>query len=1246
MSWVSLHNHTQYSILDSSCSVKGLVAKAVECNMKALAITDFCNMHGVIEFYKACVSSGIKPILGSEVVLAPGSRLEKKKIFGKRVGYNMVLLAKDKKGYQNLCKISSVGYVEGFYYTPRIDREFLSEHAEGLICITGSVHTLLGDCIVQENEEDIQSEISYLKNLFGVDLYFELQRHEMDDASLESGGMKNELWLHQKYKDYIEKQRSINKNLLRLSEMHDIKTLATNDVHYLEKKDWKAHEILMNIQSGEPCEIWEKDSYGSAKGKILNPKRKVIPTHELYFKSAQEMESLFSDCAQALETPSEIVEKCSLEIDFETKFYPVFTPPDFEGKEIAEEVRIRESENYLCRLCAEGIEKRYTKERLAKVQEKYPEQNPREVVENRLKMELEIITSKGMCDYLLIVHDFIFWAKEQGIPVGPGRGSGAGSIILYLIGITDIEPLRFNLFFERFINPERISYPDIDVDICMERRSDVIEYTLNKYGKDKVAQIITFGTMKAKMAIKDVGRVLSIPLSKVNALAKLVPEDLGITLSKALEMDKEFESMYQNDEDAKQIIDYALILEGSIRNTGIHAAGLIICGDPLTDHIPVCNPKESEIMATQYSMKPVEQVGMLKIDFLGLKTLTTIQKAATLVKKRENIAIDWVNLPFNDKPTFDLLNQGKTLGIFQLESAGMQDLARQLHIDKFEEIIAVGALYRPGPMEMIPSFIKRKHGKEEIEIDHPLMEDIIEETYGIMVYQEQVMQIASRLANFSLGEGDVLRRAMGKKDKEEMARQGEKFKIGALKNGIPEETSMAIFHKIEKFASYGFNKSHAAAYGYLSYVTAYFKANYPKEWLAALMSCDMDDVTKVAKHIREAQSMNIEILTPDVNESDVEFVATNAGIRFAMSAIRGVGRGVVEEIVAKREENGPYLSLNDFFKRVDNSKVGKKVTETLIDAGAFDFTGQNRISLLKHVEPLFANAMREQKEKEKGIIDIFSFLEEEEEENLIPTDESVNIEIPKQEKLRREKELLGVYLTGHPMEEFKELITKLCCVPLSEIETLSNNALIRVGCIIEDVRTRITSKSQRKFAIIVISDGVDRFELPIWPALFEEKHPILCENQLIYALLQVEKDGNDVKLQCRFIDDLTIADEKMIAECDLAYDKAKNYLRLDALKEKKRSEVKKEGEKAKMQTIKKKEVAITIDLEKIKMSDILLLKKEFTGSYGDDTLQLLFTKKAKKLGALAIDGKFAVSASDEFIERINKYPFVLGSAIV
>ena len=739
--------------------------------------------------------------------------------------------------------------------------------------------------------------------------------------------------------------------------------------------------------------------------------------------------------------------------------------------------------------------------------------------------------------------------------------------------------------------------------------------------------------MKAKMAIKDVGRVLSIPLAKVNAIAKLVPEDPNMTLDKAFELDPMLRQQYETDDEVHRCIDLARILEGSVRNTGIHAAGLIISADPIMDRIPVCVAKDTDIVVTQFSMKPVETVGMLKIDFLGLKTLTSIQLAVDAVKANHGVALDWVNLPLEDKKTFSLLNQAKTLGIFQVESAGMQELAKQLHIDCFEEIIAVGALYRPGPMEMIPSFIQRKHGKEELEIDHPLMKDILSETYGIMVYQEQVMQIASHLGGYTLGEGDVLRRAMGKKDREEMMGQRQKFRMGALKNGIDEQTSMRIFDKVEKFASYGFNKSHAAAYGYLTYVTSYLKANYPGEWMAALMTSDRDDLSKVAKVIGECRAMNLAILPPDVNESGKEFVSTEQGIRFAITAIKGIGEGVVEAIIEERKRGGWFKSLADFLKRTDTKKVGKKAAEHLIEAGCFDFTGWSRQALLVSVDPLFATSSRDQKEAERGVLSLFSLVEEK------PSDLPPEIEEKedKQKILKREKELLGFYLTGHPMDEYRTIMQRLSCVPLNHFSTLDKGAVVRCAFIIEIINVKIGQKNQRKFAILTISDGIERFELPIWSDLYEEKQHLLVENQLLYAVLVVDREDEEtIRLQCKWLGDLTQASDEMIRECDTAYDKAKIHVKMaesrQRMQEKAPAAPKKEAPKM---------LRLRLDAEIVRLSHVLELKKIFRSHSGSTAVKLEFFNQEGILGNIEIDSSWGIEHSTKLEAELKRISSVV-----
>jgi DNA polymerase III subunit alpha len=1229
LSYVPLHLHSEYSILNSTLSIDAMVSRAKEEGFTSIALTDEGNLFGAVEFFTACTKAHIKPIIGCELRLAPQSRLEKKRSSQNLPpSFSLILLAKNMKGYKNLCKLSSIGYVEGFYYTPRIDFDLLSSHAEGLICITGDISSCFSFNVINDKLQEAEDEILRLKQLFKDDLYFEVQRLKMPEDRIESEGINKEPFLRQGYNDLIDKTQKVENAILSFSAKHNITVLATNDTHYLDQDDWRAHEILKNVQSGEPCEVWEKDSQGNLKNKIPNPKREVMYSHEYSFRTSLQMSEVFKDHPEWLENTLHVAEKCQLQLDFKTKHYPVYVPPALRNTEFTELERAKAAADYLKQLCFDGIERRYNSSRQEKLRELFVGQEPLDLVHKRLDYELELIISKGMGDYLLIVWDFIHWAKSSGIPVGPGRGSGAGSIILFLIGITDIEPLRFNLFFERFINPERLSYPDIDVDICMDRRQEVIQYMIDTYGRDKVAQIITFGTMKAKMAIKDVGRVLSVPLAKVNQIAKLIPEDLNITIEKALEVDPDLKAQYEQDEETKLLIDLARKLEGSVRNTGIHAAGLIVSASPLMETIPVCMAKDADMLVTQYSMKPVESVGMLKIDFLGLKTLTSVQEAVRLVQENSGALIDWVDLPLDDKPTFDLLNQGKTMGVFQLESGGMQDLARQLHIDKFEEIIAVGALYRPGPMEMIPSFIQRKHGLEAIEIDHPYMKDILAETYGIMVYQEQVMQIASKLAGYSLGEGDVLRRAMGKKDKDEMARQREKFKAGALKNDIDETTSMRIFDKVEKFASYGFNKSHAAAYGYLSYLTAYLKANHPKEWMAALMTCDRDDLSKVTKVIHECQAMNIAVLGPCINQSTNVFKATEDGIRFALSAVKGVGETVIELIVEERSKNGLFTSILDFFSRIDVKKIGKKTIECLIDAGAFDSFQISRDILCENLEALFNKALKKKDENSKGILSLFEALEEDEFKNF--QFQQPKIPRSKLDILRKEYELLGFYLRGHPLDDYQDLIKTIEAKSIAQIQEFINPICVKLVCIIEAVTLRISQKSQKKFAIVTVSDGVDRMELPIWPEAYEASSAIIKENQLAVIVLLLEKEDEGLKNNIKFLHDLTALNDEGIKQLDQAFQKASSFIKTP------RSD-KARNFKQEEKTMKKKWM-LSFEASELSLKNILRLKEVFRAYPGQNPVNIIFFNEKKKLGEVHIDSNWGVSDDTQWVDVVKKCP--------
>ncbi|MEL7431696.1 MAG: DNA polymerase III subunit alpha [Chlamydiota bacterium] len=1211
MSWIPLHVHSQYSILDSTLSIKKLIQRAKEYSLPSVALTDHGNLFGAVDFYKACVNEGIKPIIGSECWVAPFSRKDKKRISGYAPGYPIVLLAKNEEGYRNLCKLSSIGYIEGFYYYPRIDRETLQKHSAGLICLSGATNSLVASLSIQGKDEALEKEVSWYKEVFQEDYYFEIVRHKMAQKEIENSAF--ETWVAQVLEEHVRKQEKVIEKLQTFSTRFNISLVCANDTHYLEREDAKAHEVLINVQSGEPCLIWERDSQGKPLHKIPNPKRKIYPSREYYFKSPQEMGELFSDIPSALTTSLEIAEKCNFAMDFTKKHYPVYIPPHLAQKNLSKEEREKAVGDFLYQLCEEALPKRYTKEILERVEKKYPDKKPLVCVKERLDYEFSLISSKGLCDYLLIVYDFIAWAKKKNIPVGPGRGSAAGSIIAYLIGITDIEPLSFHLFFERFINPERMSYPDIDVDICMDRRQEVIDYMIEKYGQEKVAQIITFGTMKAKMAIKDVGRVLSVPLAKVNEIAKLVPDELNITLERALAVDPDLAKLYETDEEAKSIIDMAQKIEGSIRNTSTHAAGMIVSASPITEHLPICTAKDTNMLVTQFAMKPAEQVGMLKIDFLGLKTLTSIQTAVEFVEKTTGKRIDWANLPLNDQNTFDLLTQGKTLGIFQLESSGMQDLVRNLQIDHFEEIIAVGALYRPGPMDMIPSFINRKHKKEIVEIEHPLMKEILEETYGVMVYQEQVMQIASLLAGYSLGEGDVLRRAMGKKDKKEMGLQRKKFLQGAKNKGIAEKVATEIFNKIEKFASYGFNKSHAAAYAYLSYATAYFKANYPEEWMAALMTSDKDDLSKVAKFIGEAKSMSISMLAPDINSPGEEFVPSKEGIRFAMSGIKGVGSSVVKAVIQERKE-GAFSSLYDFIQRIDKKTAGKKQIELLTLAGAFDFTGWSKDALRQSVDPIYEETYRESKEKSQGVLNFLDLLEK---DNPYLEEPSVEKTLTKLEKLQMEKELLGFYLSGHPIEEYRKALDEAGGISIKEVK---KHGIIITAFVIDKVQFKISAKSQKKFAILQVSDEQEKYEVPIWPDMVENCFELLEENRLLFALLDVEKQQDTCKIQARFLSD------------DLDFSRFQE----EKKRWKKRPESKKpEKKEPQMQ------LQITIDAKNIRFTDIVSLKELFDQHPGNAAVRIVFIDGKTSLPAIFIEKQKGIDPNGGIASYLQKFPWIL-----
>jgi DNA polymerase III subunit alpha len=1204
--WVPLHVHSQYSILDGTASCEALVLRAKEFGMEAVALTDHGNLHGAIDFYKLCGANKIRPIIGCDLAVAPGSRLEKSR--GKNG--SLVLLAKNGAGYRSLCQLSTRAHLEGFYYVPRIDLELLEQYREGLICLSGSFGCEVMQLALAENLEPLKERLQFYQGLFGDDYFVELQRHRMRDEELASDGMMEEEWLFEKYRLYVAQQEKANEVLVRLARELGIGIVATNDSHYLDRDDWKAHEVLLNVQSGEACEVWERDSLGRPKQRNPNPKRSVYASHELYFKSPEQMAELFRDLPEALSNSVEIARRCDLQLDLKARHYPVFVPPQLPAGS-SEAQRSEAAQQFLRQLCDEALPRRYSLDKLKRL----PGDNPMQAVRDRLAFELDIILSKGLGDYILLVWDFIHWAKQQQIPVGPGRGSGVGSVVLYLIGVTDIEPMGLQLFFERFINPERLSYPDIDVDICMEQRGRVIEYLVQKHGRENVAQIVTFGTMKAKMALRDVGRVLSVPLPKVNALAKLIPDDLDMTLGKALEMDPDLHRLYMEDQEVRRLIDTARKLEGSIRNSGVHAAGLIIGGSELVHHLPLCRAKDSAMPVTQYAMKPVEAIGMLKMDLLGLKTLTSIQKAFQALAQAGTV-LDWTSLPLDDRPTYQLLCQGKTLGVFQMESGGFQELSRQLQPDRFEEIVAILSLYRPGPMEMIPSFIARKHGREPIENDHPMMKDILAETYGIMVYQEQVMQIASSLAGYSLGEGDVLRRAMGKKDRDEMARQRKQFLQGAMERGLTEENAAAIFDKMEKFAAYGFNKSHSAGYAYLTYVTAYLKANHPAIWMASLLTCDSGDLTKVAKLISECHAMGISVLPPDLNESGSTFVATQQGIRFALSAIKGVGEGVVELIVAERTQQGPFKSLFDFLSRVDARQVGKKTVELLVDAGCFDFTGWSRDLLRASVEPFYEVAHRRRSDSQAGILSLFS---------LMPGGDCADPEPPSQvpqssrlQQLLRERDLLGFFLTGNPLQDYGPLLQKLGYVPLNRLEAGSVHL---TAFVVQDVEMRFAAKTQRKFALLRIGDGGESLELPIWGEMCEAQGSLLEENRLLLGVIQIQE--LDDRRNCLWLGDLATATADLAPTIQAVIDRARSP-------SKRPRRPHSQSEKAPTGPLR-----LQMELSATRLSSILALKTLLRAAPGRTPVQIDFVHAGRPVSRLSISESWGVQPTPGWLNQIR-----------
>jgi len=1036
--FVHLHLHTQYSLLDGACILENLIRKVKEYKMPACAITDHGNMFGAIEFYDLAMKNGIKPIIGSEVYIAPDSRFEKSSHGIQEASFHLILLARNEAGYKNLMKLVSIGFLEGFYYRPRIDKEVLAKHKEGLICTSACLKGEIPHLICTNQLHQARRVIDEYKNMFGKEnFYLEIQDN------------------------MIPEQETVNRELISLAREMGLGLVATNDVHYLEKDHARAHETLLCIQTQTTLD---------------DPNRMRLQTDEFYLKSNSEMARSFGSAApDALKNTIAIAEKCNLEFDFKKAHLPNYKVP--EGKT---------EKGYLRELVCEGLKARY------------PDGDKQ--VDNRVDHELKIIENLGYISYFLIAWDFVHYAKQNNIPVGPGRGSAAGSVVSYALGITSIDPLRYDLLFERFLNPERISLPDIDIDFCYERRSEVIDYVVKKYSKDNVAQIITFGTMMAKAVIRDTGRALGMAYADVDKIAKLVPNDLNITLSHALEQEPELRNLYKSDPKIAQLIETSLVLEGLTRHASTHAAGIVISEAPLVNYVPLYKIQDGQI-TTGYSMSALEKIGLLKMDLLGLRTLTVVSEAIKIIRRTKGQDVDIEKLPLDDKNTYKLLANAESIGVFQLESSGMRDLLKKLKPERFEDIIALLALFRPGPIGsgMLDDFMKRKHGEIRIRYDHPLLEPILKETYGVILFQEQAMRIASNLAGFSLAQADNLRRAMAKKTPEVMAQMREHFVNGAMKKDIDRKAASKIFDQIEYFAGYGFNKSHSAAYAMISYRTAYLKANFPVEFMTALLTSEKDNLDKITVYINESVRMGIKILPPDVNESFANFTVAGGSIRFGLLAVKNVGAGAIDSIINMRQKNGKFKSIYDFTEKVDSRLVNRKVVESLIKCGAMDSLKLYRSQLAAMIDKALEVAGGIQKDRVNGQLSFFDKFEDE--ENFKKTFQDIpNIpEWPENQLLAYEKELLGFYITNHPLARFEKVLRAYSTCRTTDLRGRGDGEELLLGGILAKVKFTTTRKTNEKMAIVTLEDLDGSVEVLIFPSVFSTAANLVKQDAIVFV---------------------------------------------------------------------------------------------------------------------------------------------------
>jgi len=1060
MSFVHLHVHSQYSLLKSTVRFETLLEAAKAQNMPAVAMTDYGNLHGSGEFLEKAKSFGVQPIFGVDITVVHGPAHEKST---KYPSFALVLLAQNKQGLQNLHHLVSLAHLEGFYYKPRIDFSMLEKFHEGLIALSGN-HFGAPAKMIQDYRIDLAEEtIVQYANLFGKENYF----LELIDTGLKV-------------------QQTINDELIKLSKKIGVGVVATNDVHYMNPQDAKAHDVMLCVGSGK---------------QIDDPGRLKFQTEEFYFRSADEMKAKFAHCPEAINNTLSIAERCKFEIKYQGYHMPRYELP-----------KGTTAEDHLADLSKKGLADRLQKMFVAEntpadkqeaIQKKYTE---------RLELELETINKVGFASYFLIVQDFINFAKNNGIPVGPGRGSAAGSIVAFATRITDVDPIPYNLLFERFLNPERISMPDIDVDFCQYRRDEVIKYVSNKYDGEgveekRVAQICTFGKMQARAAIRDVGRVLGIPYGDVDRIAKLVPTILNISLEEAFEQEPKFNELRKKDQQIDELLSIALFLEGLPRHASVHAAGVVISDEkPLVDHLPLMKGQEGEIV-TQWDMKGVEKIGLVKLDFLGLKTLTLLQRAVQLIQEAKRQDIDLLYINMKDPKVFELLSRGETQGIFQLESSGMRDIVTKLKPSSFEDIVALVALYRPGPLGsgMVDDFINRKHGRTPIVYDLPQLEKILKETYGVILYQEQVMQIASELASYTLGEADLLRRAMGKKIPEEMAKQKDRFLQGARKNQIPEGKAQKIFDLMEKFAGYGFNKSHSAAYALISYQTAYLKAHFPVEFMAACLSIDRSNSDRVVLHLSDCRKQNIKVLPPDINESDLDFKVVDNNIRFGLAAIKNVGEIAINSVIQARNKNGPFADLFDLCKRVELRQVNKKVLEALIKCGALDSMKSPRATWMGNLEKILELASKDQRDEKVGQSNLFG--------GGGPTKVQIDKieEWDESQRLRFEKESVGFYISGHPLLKYQSSMDLFSNSRTSELIEKKNQSTVRMGGIISTLKEISTKKGDR-MAFATLEDLQGQTELIIFPEVYRQSIELVKSEQPLYIIGKVDVGEEQAKI--------------------------------------------------------------------------------------------------------------------------------------